>query len=100
VVSELGDGFSNTAQPLQQLLDTTGQFTQAATDALPQTTALIRDSRPVLTTQNEVAPQFKAFASSLNQVTDQLKQSDPDLRRIIADGPRLGDQVSGLLRES
>ena len=100
VVSELGNGFSNTAQPLQQLLDTTGQFTQAATDALPQTTALIRDSRPVLTTQNQVAPQFKAFASSLNQVTDQLKQSDPDLRRIIADGPRLGDQVSGLLRES
>jgi phospholipid/cholesterol/gamma-HCH transport system substrate-binding protein len=100
VVSELGNGFSNTAQPLQQLLDTTGQFTQAATDALPQTTALIRDSRPVLTTQNEVAPQFKEFASSLNQVTDQLKRSDPDLRRIIADGPRLGDQVSGVLRES
>ncbi|TCK20310.1 MCE family protein [Pseudonocardia endophytica] len=100
VVSELGDGFANTAQPLQQLLDTTGQFTQAATDALPQTTALIQDSRPVLTTQNEVAPQFKEFAASLNQVTAQLKQSDPDLRRIIADGPRLGDQVSGLLRES
>ena len=100
VVGELGDGFANTAQPLQQLLDTTGQFSKSATDALPQTTALIQDSRPVLTTQNEVAPQFKQFASSLNQVTDQLKQSDPDLRRIIDDGPRLGDQVSGLLRES
>ncbi|MDQ4118179.1 MAG: MCE family protein [Actinomycetota bacterium] len=100
VVSELGDGFANTAQPLQQLLDTTGQFTRSATDALPQTTALIRDSRPVLTTQNEVAPQFKEFAASLNQVTDQFKQSDPDLRRIIADGPRLGEQVSGVLRES
>lgn len=100
VVNELGDGFANTAQPLQQLLDTTGQFTQAATDALPQTTALIRDARPVLTTANDVAPQFKEFSSGLSQLTDQLKRSDPDIRRIIADGPKAGDQVSALLRES
>lgn len=100
VVRELGQGFEGTAQPLQQLLDTTGEFTRAATDALPQTTALIRDSRPVLTTQNEVAPQFQEFSRGLREVTEQLKQSDPDLRRIIDDGPRLGDQVSGLLRES
>lgn len=100
VVDELGNGFANTAQPLQQLLDTTGQFTQAGIDALPQTTALIRDSRPVLTTQNETAPQFKEFAASLSQVTEQLKQSDPDLRRIIKNAPEAGDQISGLLRES
>lgn len=100
VVNELGDGFANTAQPLQQLLDTTGQFTQAATEALPQTTALIRDARPVLTTQNEIAPQFKEFSAGLAQVADQLKRSDPDIRRIIANGPEAGDQISGLLRES
>lgn len=100
VVDEAGKGFAGTAQPLQQLLDTTGQFSQAGIDALPQTTALIQDSRPVLTTQNEVAPQFKEFSASLAQVTDQLKQSDPDLRRIIQNAPEAGDQVSGLLRES
>lgn len=100
VVDEAGKGFAGTAQPLQQLLDTTGQFSQAGIDALPQTTSLIQDSRPVLTTQNEVAPQFKEFSASLAQVTDQLKQSDPDLRRIIRNAPEAGDQVSGLLRES
>lgn len=100
VVDELGQGFTNTAQPLQQLLDTTGQFSQAGIDALPQTTALIRDSRPVLTTQNELAPQFKEFSASLAQVTEQFKQSDPDLRRIIRNAPEAGNQISGLLRES
>lgn len=100
VVSELGQGFEGTAQPLQQLLDTSGQFTRAATDALPQTTALIRDSRPVLTTQNDVAPQFREFSRGLREIAEQLKQSDPDIRRIIDDGPRAGDELSGLLRES
>ena len=100
VVNELGDGFANTAQPLQQLLDTTGQFTQAATEALPQTTALIQDARPVLTTQNQVAPQFKQFSSSLALLAQQLKRSDPDLRRIIQNGPPAGQQLSGLLAES
>ncbi|MFP5069793.1 MCE family protein [Pseudonocardia nantongensis] len=100
VVDELGQGFAGTAQPLQQLLDTTGQFTQAATDALPQTTALIEDARPVLATQNDVAPQFQEFSRGLREVTEQLAQSDPDIRRIIDDGPRAGDEVSGLLRES
>ncbi|OLL74163.1 MCE-family protein Mce1F [Pseudonocardia sp. Ae168_Ps1] len=100
VVSELGQGFEGTAQPLQQLLDTSGQFTRTATEALPQTTALIRDARPVLTTQNEVAPQFQEFSRGLREVAEQLKQSDPDIRRIIDDGPRAGDQLSGLIRES
>ncbi|MEQ3550535.1 MCE family protein [Pseudonocardia nematodicida] len=100
VVSELGQGFENTGRPLQQLLDTGGEFTRAATDALPQTTALIADARPVLTTQNEVAPQFGEFSRGLREVAEQLAQSDPDLRRIIADGPRTGEEIRGLLRES
>ena len=52
VVAQLGTAFAGTAQPLQQLLDTTSTFTQAAQDALPQTVALLHDGRTVLTTQN------------------------------------------------
>lgn len=100
VVSELGQGFQGTAQPLQQLLDTTGEFTRTATEELPATTALIQDARPVLTTQNEIAPQFQDFSRGLREVTEQLRESDPDLRRIIDDGPRAGDELSALLHES
>lgn len=100
VVAELGTAFSDAAQPLQKLLDTTSEFTQAAQAALPQTTALIRDGRTVLTTQNETAGQFKDFSRSLAQLADQLKTSDPDLRRLIRTAPAAGAQVSGLLDES
>lgn len=100
VVAELGQGFADTAQPLQQLLDTSGEFARAATEALPQTTALIRDARPVLTTQNDIAPQFREFAGGLREIAEQLRESDPDIRRIVDDGPRTGEQLGALIRES
>ncbi len=100
VVGQLGSAFSNSAQPLQKLLDTTSQFTQAAQDALPQTKALLADGRTVLTTQNDTAGQFKDFSRGLAQVADQLKTSDPDLRALIAGAPEAGNQISGLLDES
>jgi phospholipid/cholesterol/gamma-HCH transport system substrate-binding protein len=100
VVDQLGVAFANTAQPLQKLLDTSNEFTKAAQDALPQTTALLRDGRTVLTTQNETSGQFKDFSRSLAQLAAQLKTSDPDLRSLIANAPEAGNQISGLLDES
>lgn len=100
VVDQLGVAFSNTAQPLQKLLDTSNEFTKAAQDALPQTTALLRDGRTVLTTQDDTSGQFKDFSRSLAQLADQLKTSDPDLRAVIDNGPETGRQISGLLDES
>lgn len=100
VVAQLGTAFADSAQPLQQLLDTTSAFTQAAQDALPQTVALLHDGRTVLTTQNATAGQFADFSRSLAQLAAQLKSSDPDIRRLIHTGPQAADQISGLLDES
>lgn len=100
VVDQLGTAFANTAQPLQKLLDTSSEFTKAAQAALPQTTALLRDGRTVLTTQNETSGQFKDFSRSLAQLAAQLKTSDPDLRAVIDNGPETGRQISALLDES
>lgn len=100
VVDELGTTFDGTAQPLQKILDTTDAFTADAVDALPQTLKLIQDGRTVLTTQNEVSGSFKNFSRDLALLADQLATSDPDLRRLIATGPLLSDELIGLLRES
>jgi phospholipid/cholesterol/gamma-HCH transport system substrate-binding protein len=100
VVDQLGVAFSGTAQPLQKLLDTSGEFTAAAQAALPQTAALLRDGRTVLTTQNDTAGQFKDFSASLAQLADQLERSDPDIRRLIRNAPPAAAQISGLLDES
>jgi phospholipid/cholesterol/gamma-HCH transport system substrate-binding protein len=100
VVDELGDAFSNTALPLQKLLDTTNAFTEDAVDALPETLTLIEDGRTVLTTQNEVAGSFQSFSADLALLADQLAESDPDLRRLMETGPEASTQIRGLLRES
>jgi phospholipid/cholesterol/gamma-HCH transport system substrate-binding protein len=100
VVGELGDAFSDTALPLQKLLDTTDAFTADAVDALPETTRLIQDGRTVLTTQNEVAGSFRSFSEDLALLADQLAESDPDLRRLLETGPEASTQIRGLLRES
>jgi phospholipid/cholesterol/gamma-HCH transport system substrate-binding protein len=100
VVDELGDAFSDTALPLQKLLDTTNAFTDDAVDALPETVTLIQDGRTVLTTQNEVAGSFQSFSKDLALLADQLKESDPDLRRLMETGPEASTQIRGLLRES
>jgi phospholipid/cholesterol/gamma-HCH transport system substrate-binding protein len=100
VVDELGTAFTDSAQPLQKILDTTDAFTADAVDALPQTLQLIRDGRTVLTTQNDVAGSFQSFSHDLALLADQLRSSDPDLRRLLDTGPDAGWQVRSLLRES
>jgi phospholipid/cholesterol/gamma-HCH transport system substrate-binding protein len=100
VVDQLGTAFTDSAQPLQKILDTTNAFTADAVDALPQTLQLIHDGRTVLTTQNDVAGSFKSFSHDLALLADQLRTSDPDLRRLLVTGPDAAWQTRSLLRES
>jgi phospholipid/cholesterol/gamma-HCH transport system substrate-binding protein len=100
VVDELGVAFSDTALPLQKLLDTTDLFTEDAVEALPETLRLIEDGRTVLTTQNEVAGSFQSFSEDLALLADQLATSDPDLRRLLETGPEASTEIRALLRES
>ena len=100
VVDELGAAFTDTAQPLQKLLDTTNEFSGDAVDALPETLTLIEDGRTVLTTQNDVAGSFQSYSHDLKLLAAQLKESDPDLRRLLETGPEASLQIRKLLRES
>jgi len=100
VVDELDKAFAGTGDDLQVLLDSTHDFTEMANQHLPQTITLINDGGTVLDTQNAQASNITSFASDLNLLAEQLKNSDPDLRRLITETPKLASQVSGLLRES
>lgn len=100
VVSELGTAFDGTAGPLQRILATTDAFSEDAVEALPQTLDLLRDGRTVLTTQNEVSGSFQNFSADLALLAEQLKTSDPDLRRLLETAPEASEQITGLLRES
>ncbi|MCE7005697.1 MCE family protein [Kibdelosporangium philippinense] len=100
VVDELDKAFSGTGPDLSQLLDSTGEFTKAAREHLPQTIQLLQNAGTVLDTQNVESGNIKSFSNSLAQLNEQLKNSDGDIRRLIAATPQAAEQVTGLLRES
>ncbi len=100
LVDELDLAFSGTGDDLQVLLDTTSDFTRTATAHLPQTIGLINDGGTVLDTQAAQSDNIKSFAGDLNLLAEQLRKSDPDLRRLISSAPLAATSITNLLRES
>ncbi len=100
VVDELDRAFNGTGPDLQVLLDNTRAFTQAATQHLPQTKALLNDGLVVLNTQAAQGSAIRSFSADLKALAEQLKNSDGDLRRLIGVSPQAAEQVSALLRET
>ena len=100
VVNELGVAFDGKGTDLASLVDSLGNISEAGNEALPQTLALVRDAVPVLDTQSEQSDLIREFSTSLDQVTAQLKSSDPDIRRLIDTGTAAGDQLGGLITDA
>ena len=86
-ISELGKAFANRGPDLGSLLDSQHDLLTAAEQNLPQTIALIEQSSGVLQTQLDLRDPIASWAHSLNLLSDQLKKSDPDIRRLLDTGP-------------
>jgi phospholipid/cholesterol/gamma-HCH transport system substrate-binding protein len=99
-VSELGKAFNGLGPRLQLLLDSTHSLTVTATENLPQTLALIHDARTVLQTQNDLSDPIKRFSRDVKLVSEQLKESDPDIRRLLRTGPEASREISDLIEEA
>jgi phospholipid/cholesterol/gamma-HCH transport system substrate-binding protein len=100
VVNELDAGFDGTGPDLQKLLDSVSDFTKTAQAQLPQTRQLLDTGKTVLDTQNDESGSIESFSSSLKQLAAQLKSSDPDIRKLIANAPLAATQLTDLLNES
>ncbi|GAA2809680.1 MlaD family protein [Saccharopolyspora taberi] len=100
VVNELGTAFRDNGGNLQKIIDTTGEFTAAAQQHLPQTKQLLADGKTVLATQNEQGSAIKSYGENLRLLSEQLQKSDGDLRGVIEKAPPAASQISGFLREN
>ncbi|MBB4686494.1 MCE family protein [Amycolatopsis jiangsuensis] len=100
VVDESYDAFRGTGGDLQKLLDTARSFTSTAQQYLPQTVQLLDAGGQVLDTQNEEASNFADFSQNLNQLSGTLKDSDADLRKLIAVTPRVANQITEVVNET
>ncbi|WP_091457417.1 MCE family protein [Actinokineospora iranica] len=100
LVDELYLATQGTGPSLQALLDSASSFTKLATENLPQTTSLIKDSGTVLTTQAESSAAIKNLAVNSKLIAEQLGRSDADIRSLLGNAPGAAAQVSALLQES
>lgn len=99
-VTELDLAFRDAGPALGTLLDSAGALTATAVEHLPQTTSLLANGRVVLATQAAQSRQISDYSTSLRLITEQLRTSDPDLRRLIGSLPAVATQVTELLRDS
>jgi phospholipid/cholesterol/gamma-HCH transport system substrate-binding protein len=99
-VEELGEAFSGTGPHLSRLVDSGNALVESASEALPETIALIEDARTVLRTQSEQGSAIRSFSRDLATLTAQLKASDGDLRRLIDEGSPAAQQVNSLLKST
>lgn len=100
VVDELGTGFEGAGPDLSRLIDNGDLLTQAAIDALPETVRLIKQSKTVLDTQRDTAPQIKNFATDFANLSETLQKSDGDLRLILDRGVVASKELEGLVKDN
>ena len=98
VVSELGQMFRDTANPLQQMVDSGTQFVDEADAHKVETIDLLNTGQTVLRTQAKHEEDIPTFAKGLADLTGTLKNSDQDLRTILQGGPGTVKEVDSLLR--
>lgn len=100
VVDEMHTAFTGTGDDLQSLLDATNSFTKAANQHLPQTIALLDEGGTVLDTQKQESSSIRSFSRDLALIGARLRDSDTDVRRLIAATPQAAEQVIGLLADN
>jgi phospholipid/cholesterol/gamma-HCH transport system substrate-binding protein len=99
-VDELGKAFNDAGPSLQALLDRGNEVIKSFQGNLAQTISLIEDAKTVLKTQIDVSGAFQSFASNIAAVSDTLRSSDPDIRRLLDNGVLSATQLDGLLKDN
>ncbi|MBO4254241.1 MCE family protein [Streptomyces griseorubiginosus] len=99
-VDELGKAFNGTGPDLSRLVDSGNALVESASGSLPQTISLIEDSRKVLKTQADQGSSIKSFAHDLALLTQQLKSSDGDVRKLIGNATPAAQEVNSLLKST
>jgi len=99
VVTELGDMFQGNAENLRIIVDSGTEFIDQATAHEAATIRLLDAGNTVLDTQQEQSDDIRDFADGLSKVTKALKKSDPDLRKVLKEGPDTLAEVNDLVDE-
>jgi phospholipid/cholesterol/gamma-HCH transport system substrate-binding protein len=100
VIDQLGAAFSGTGRDLQGIIDSGDALTNEAMQNLDQTIRLIRDGQPVLATQIATGSSIKSFSKDLADLSETLRNSDGDLRKVLDGGVVASQELETLIRDN
>lgn len=99
VIDEAYRAFDGAGPDLGRLLDGTRDLVTEAQRNIDPTRTLIHDAGPVLDTQLADSAQIRALTHDLNSFTARVRDSDPDLRSLLATGQPLAEQTDQLFQD-
>ena len=99
LLDESFKGFNGAGYDLGSLADSAAKLGTDLNPVGDNTRALYEDTAPLLDTQAQTADSIKLWSRSLAGVTEQLVTNDPELRRLLHDGPGAFDEASSLLEQ-
>jgi virulence factor Mce-like protein len=99
LLDETYKGFNGAGDDFGSLLDSGARISADLNGVADQTRTLAEDARPLLEGQAGTADSIRTWAKSLAGFTGQLADDDPKLRKVLADFPGFGDEVTGLLNQ-
>lgn len=97
VLDETYELAQGSAGDLRRLVETSLSYQQAADRNFLTSASLIRNSEAVLRTQEESADSIQAYSRDLGVLADTLRDSDGDLRALIANSPAAARQIGALI---
>jgi phospholipid/cholesterol/gamma-HCH transport system substrate-binding protein len=98
VLDETTKALNGKGTDLKNLLDAGNELLNSAIANLQPTIKLIQQSGGVLQTQLDLNAPIQSWAKSLDELTATLKSSDPDLRRLLTNGPGDFDVIQSFVK--
>ena len=99
LLDETFKAFNGAGPDFGSLIDSGATLTEQLNSVSDQSRGLIDDSGPLLDSQAETADSIRTWARSLDGVTAQLAQNDPQIRALLERGPGFAQEVSALLNQ-
>jgi phospholipid/cholesterol/gamma-HCH transport system substrate-binding protein len=97
LLHKLDQAFGGTGPALRRLLDSASLLVNDARANLGPTVGLLADLGPFLSTQQALAGETRSYVTDLASFTDQLRQSDAQIRRLIDTAPQATNAAAGLI---
>ena len=99
LLDETFKAFNGAGPDFSSLIDSGATLSEQLNSVSDETRGLIDDTGPLLDSQAETADSIRTWARSLEGVTAQLAQNDPQIRALLQQGPGFAQEVSTLLNQ-